>query len=84
MAKYNMKDRKDMSMGTSDYDKGYNKGMNERYMSNIKGMDQKVMKNHGNTMPIGTCENEKYDLNRMDWKPYNRQGYSEKAFDYKF
>lgn len=70
-----MKDRKDMSRGTRDYDKGYAKGMK---------VGSGVMKNHGNTQSIPTTSPEKFDLGKVDWLPMERRGYCMEAYDYKY
>ena len=84
MAKYSMQDRKDMSIGMKNYDKGYNKGRNERYMSKMQGNNQKILKNEGMVKQIETCNAEQYDMNRVQWRPYNRRGYDMQAYDYKW
>lgn len=83
MAKYSAQARKNMSMGTRDYDKGYSKGKNERYMSKGMGKD-KIMKNHGNTSSIETTDAEQFDLGRVDFRPMMRRGYCMEAYDYKY
>lgn len=75
MAKYSMKDRKDMSRGTRDYDKGYAKG---------KGMGKKIMGHDGSVHKIQTTNAQKYDLSRMKWIPFCRDGYDREAFDYQW
>ena len=82
MAKYSMKDRKNMSMGARDYDKGYAKGKNERYMKGMSGMNKKVMGHDGKVERIETCEAEKYDMGRVQMRPYTSRGYDKQAFDY--
>lgn len=83
-----MQDRKDMSIGARNYDKGYDKGYskgsNERYMNSMKGMKEKVMRHASNVKGIETCNAEQYDMGRMEWRPYNRRGYDRQAFDYKW
>ncbi len=71
MAKYSKQDRKDMSMGTRDYDKGYAKG-------------KKVMGHDGKVDKIQTTDAEQYDMGRVQRRPMERRGYCKEAFDYKY
>ena len=79
MAKYSMKDRKDMSMGTRDYDKGYRAGK----AADMKGMP-KEMGHDGSVRKIETCNAEQYDMGRMQWKFGNRKGYNAEAWNYQW
>lgn len=80
MAKYSMKDRKDMSMGTRDYDKGYARGRNERYMP--KGMNKQIMGHDKRPMEISVPAGQGFS----EVKPFKsgNLGYPSKAFDYKY
>lgn len=73
MAKYTKQDRKDMSIGTRDYDKGY-----------AKGMKMGSMGHDGTVRSIETSDAEQFDLNKVQWRPMQRRGYSMEAFDYKY
>lgn len=66
--KYSEQDRKDMSMGTRDYDKGLEKGMKMGRMGHAS--EPKKLK----TVPM--CD---YEKGRM-----SNRGYDEKAYDYKY
>jgi len=65
--------------------KDYAKGGNDRYMGMMKGKKGGgVMKNHGNTSSIATISPQKRDMGRLDVRPMEYRGYSEKAFAYKY
>lgn len=73
---YSKKDRMDMSMGTKDYDKGYARGMNDRYgnpaAGKVMGHDRAPSKLNG--MPMNM-----YSKSRCP-----NRGYDSKAYDYSY
>ncbi len=66
------------------YDK--TSGHNSKYMGMLggSGSSMKLMKNHGNTYPIATTSPQKRDMGRLQIRPMEYRGYSDKAFDYKY
>lgn len=63
------------------YDNSRMYGGKDRYSG--KGGSKKVMKNHGNTSSINT-DSEKFDMGRLQMRPHEYKGYSDRAFDYKY
>jgi hypothetical protein len=57
--------------------KGYG---NDRY--SVKGMGGKLMKNHGNTRPINTDQNQQ--MGKVQWRAMDYRGSPDQAFDYKY
>lgn len=56
---------------------------NEGYMKKMMGKSPKLMSNHGNTKPI-KVDGQKDDMGRLQRRPMEKRGYSDKAFEYKY
>jgi len=72
----NKQGRMDMSMGAKDYDKGYAKGMNDRYGNPAKG---KIMGHDRAPSKLDAMP-----MNMVDNKKCPNRGYDAKAYDYNY
>ena len=67
-----------------EYDKSGRKG-NDSHMGMLKGKSGSgVMPQGSGVSSIETTMPQKYDMGRCKYKSMNNQGYSQKAFDYKY